>query len=219
MTGGSRVSTWLIVGWAALLATVPIGLFAAESMDLLRADVLFRDTAVAAGAPYYYGWASTLGNLMWSAAAGACIVPAVTLGTGHPLRMFFFSSFLLSALLAPDDALLWHEEFLPARGIPEPIVYALYGLAVLAWLIVNRSVFRRTRFRVLIAALGFLGASVFLDFYERVFDPLPSQVLIEDGLKFVGIGLWLAYLVGTGILVVTALVHRPLQSRDGVNGQ
>lgn len=195
-----RQATWLVLVWAAALAAVPLALLAGEQLRVLDADVFFRDPTAVAGLPYYYGWANTVGILMWGGTAGTCLALALILGREHSLSRFFASSLLLTALLALDDGLLWHEEFLPARGIPEPAVYVLYGLAALAWLVLNRAVLSQTAWQVLVGAIATLGGSVVLDFYERVFEPLPAQVLIEDGLKFVGIGLWFAFFVVSGVI-------------------
>lgn len=198
----SRRAVWLVLAWTVALVAVPIGLFVGESLHLLEADSFFRDPTAVAQLPYYYGWANTLGIVLWGATAGACLVPALALRRTHPFSRFFVSSLLLSVLLALDDGMLWHEEFLPARGFPEPLVYALYGTALVAWMALNRGVFAMTAYQVLIGAMGFLGASLVLDFYERAFEPLPAQVLVEDGLKFVGIGLWLAYFVVTAVMAI-----------------
>ena len=195
--GGAGLSAPWVIIVGATLAAVPVGVYVLERITGTDLDPVMRDTSAAAGAPYYYGYGSTVGVLLWGVAAGASAATLLALRqtAERSVLRFFTTTLILTLLLGLDDGLLLHEEALPARGVPEPLVYAAYLVAAVAWLAINRRLLlARPSPLLAVAILGF-GLSLALDFYERIFSPLGEQVLVEDGLKFVGIGMWATYVL------------------------
>jgi hypothetical protein len=84
-------------------------------------------------------------------------------------------------------------------GLGEEVVLAALGIAVSAYLIAFRRMIWRTKFGVLLVALGFLSTSVALD---TILGPWLRrlgqwQFLFEDGAKWLGIAGWCSYYVDT----------------------
>jgi hypothetical protein len=156
--------------WIALLA----GLRAAG----FNAAPLFRDPATMAGAPVWHGALSVLGCMTWALAAAACAGVAI-LGA-RPERFWWGAACLLAAM-GLDDALMLHEEVLPAAGVPEEGTFAAYAaaFATLAWLARGSGV--DIGVRGLGIALCALGASVALDVVAS------ADVIYEDGPKLFGV--------------------------------
>jgi hypothetical protein len=155
---------------------------------------LTRDPAAITSYPFYTGFLSNIGILLWSATAALCLFSArlvTTRRTTSRWGWFLYVSGLLTLLVTWDDLFMLHEEVLPNYlGLPEHLVYGTYISLGLIYLISFRRVILETEYPLLGVALIFLGLSVTLDVY-----PLPGldPVLFEDGAKFIGIVSWLIY--------------------------
>lgn len=139
---------------------------------------LMRDPATMAGMPVWHGALSIVGCMGWAAAAALCF--ANRLAHVDPDRATWGLLASLTAALGIDDALMLHEEVLPALGVAEPATFAAYGLAVVA-------IARRLRvgagydLALLAVAAGALALSVAVDVVD------PGPVIYEDGPKLFGI--------------------------------
>ncbi|MEO1092617.1 MAG: hypothetical protein AAFX81_18500 [Pseudomonadota bacterium] len=161
-------------------------------------DVLLRDplaVGVATGecCPPYYGAISNLGVLIWAAAASVGLFTALVLGSlGRWSALSFpLASGLLTGLLTLDDLYMLHDRVLPYLGVPEHVVYGVYGLLALAYLLRFHGELRAGSLPILLIAVAAFAASVLLDQLPQVSDT--HHVLIEDGAKFAGIVAWAVY--------------------------
>jgi len=192
-----------------LVALVVVSVLFQVSIPAMTRDV----TAIANIHPLS-GILSSLGILLWCAAASICGFAAMTLRNVNPRDTFWFllSSALLSAYLLFDDFFLFHED-LASRylGLNEKIVFAALGIAVATYLIVFRQVILRTNFGVLLLALGFLTTSVVIDsILERWMSRLGDwEYFLEDGAKWLGIAGWCSYYVDTSHQLLCSTFGRP----------
>lgn len=168
-----------------------------------------RDMANLTGAPPYFGLFSSVGIVLWAAAATLCVFTAAAIAarasrSQTPISFWVYAGVLSLALLA-DDLFLLHEVLFPFHlHVPEPIVYVLYGLLAAGFLAIFHRTILRTEYLLLALALGWFAASLVVDRWghlvlERGF------WLVEDGFKMLGIVSWLAYFARTAYREVRAL--------------
>jgi hypothetical protein len=167
--------------------------------------VFLRDPNALAGSPFYTGALSSLGVLLWGAAATVCFLGASVLReplSGRGLRPFLLGAGAFTILLMLDDLFLVHEAVVPRYlGLQDSAVYAGYaGLAATLALRFRRTILT-TRYSLLLLSVALLAGSVGFDVLEDVFgvegisvSGLNLNYLVEDGLKLLGIAGWLVYL-------------------------
>ena len=157
----------------------------------IRTQLVIRDLAQTCDTALGVGFLSNLGYLLWMAAAAIALFTA--LSGVVPLRGRVQQLLLcgggFSLLLCLDDMFLLHD-----RYIGSTFLYSLY--AVFALLILFR-------FRRQVQALGggsfllavvLLGSSVVIDQLQDLIPvPYARLQLVEEGAKFLGIAIWLAF--------------------------
>ena len=104
-----------------------------------------------------------------------------------------------TAVVLADDLFLLHESVFPVLlGIPEKVTFLIYGVGFLTVVYRFRSAVRDTPVALGLVATGFLFLSAVADAtLEGVESALIYRHIVEDGLKFLGIVGWLAYLTIT----------------------
>ena len=175
-----------------------------QTATSLRSLVL--DPGFAVGAPWYTGAISNLGIMTWSlgvafACAGAWV--AHRIGRKSAARFLAAGAFATMILLF-DDVFRLHSG--PVRWLvgSKAIAQAAVVFPVVVWIVVFRDDIRRTRSILLLAALGSLAASVFIDV---VFNPTgDTALLLEDGLKFLGILAWAQYFAITSRDIAASVI-------------
>lgn len=141
----------------------------------------------------HLGLASHLGVAAWTASAAIAGFGALCLArTGRAVARFLVLAAALSLVLAADDLLMLHELVLPRLGVPELVVYALYGLAGLLHLGVAIRLARPSELVLLLLALAGLGGSVTMDTLGELVG-VHVPIGFEDGAKLIGASLWLAF--------------------------
>lgn len=166
-----------VVVWAKLFQGISPSYFTVDPLALGRL-------------PFYAGFLSNLGVLLWCASAAVYLFASFLVRGQERAadRRFLRASGLLTAFLLCDDLFMLHEQALPTYlHIPEAAVYAAYGATVGWYLFKSRSPLLRTEFTLLGAAFLFLGGSVLIDACSG------GRYLSEDGLKFLGIVAWAVY--------------------------
>lgn len=146
----------------------------------------------------YYGAISNLGILLWCAASTACLFAALVLWLGRdPLnrRNSLASALLVAGLFSGwmtlDDLFLIHENVLPAIGVGQMLVYAMYALATAAYLVFAKDFILDGRLLMFALSISFLALSVGVDVIAT--SESFVHVLIEDGAKFLGIAAWASF--------------------------
>jgi hypothetical protein len=218
----SRRATWravlAFVYAPALLLVVGVGVVGGTTG--VSVAQLTRDTVSLAGVPLYTGAISNLGILLWCATAAVCLLTALVLRArggelgGRPEAAgFLLGAGLLTAALLVDDAFLLHEGVAPRfyGHVGTNLLFALYGAAT-AWVLWRgRHVIARSEAGLLALALAFLVASVGVDEIHDfgLFSLSPAGfdelgLLLEDGVKLLGIAGWLGYFGTTCYQLLTA---------------
>lgn len=194
---------WFFTGMdTALLTRDPLAIVETELLKIQQTPNLQLYDLAKLNIPLYAGLISNLGILLWTAAAAVSAfawwmtrnataprVPATCLLGGA----------CLSALLMADDFFLLHERWGPVYlGLDEKVVFAAYGLALLAYLFRWRSALLQTDFLLLAAALVGFAVSLSVDAIpDVIFYAIPQSHFFEDGAKFAGIAAWTGYHVHT----------------------
>ena len=164
-------------------------------------DHLTRDPVQAVGFPAHYGAVSHVGVALWCAAAAVCFFAAALLPPGAPhrrRRRFLRAGGLFTGVLAADDLFCFHDVIFPDHlGVHEAFVVAAYGLVFTAYVLSFRTlVVRQTRYPYLAAACVLFTLSLASD-REPVRQVLrlgwAEELILEDGLKLLGISSWLGY--------------------------
>ena len=189
---GASVPIWLILGGVLALAV------AVKYRFNVPWYVVMGDPATATGSPFFAGFVSNVGAVMWAAIATVFLFRFhLDCRPGRPSEWtrFLLWSGLFAALVGSDDLFLLHEELFPKYlSIPQVVVVATYGVLAIAYLGRFRTQIARTAYPLFLLALGLLGVSVALDqIADRWEVYLPAGPFIEDGAKLLGIGTWLSY--------------------------
>jgi hypothetical protein len=157
-----------------------------------------NDPFVLGNLPFYAGIISTVGMLLWCAAATVCFFTAAVLKKDDHLsgwRFFLFMSGVLTSLLLCDDLFQMHKIFYPILfHLAEVFIYGVYGLFALWYLIRFRKQIRDTEFLLLVFSLVFFALAVIFDTLSL----LPrGNTAFSDGLKLLGIVSWFTYFART----------------------
>ena len=155
---------------------------------------LFLDPASLTGAPWYTGALSNLGIFVWTAgvafaAAGSWI--ARRTGRDEAAKFLAVGS-IATLIMVFDDIFAIHSSVLnDVTWLPKVAAQALIVSPTIVWVLAFLHDIRRTRFLILFAALSSLAGSLLVD--QASFFSGESALLIEDGLKFLGILAWCQY--------------------------
>ena len=192
--------------WPALGAILAIAVFFVGAVLGLNwgtgtpLNQLTRDPAAITNHPFYTGFLSNVGILLWSATTAICLFSAglvLQRHTGSSWGRFLYWSGLLTLLLTLDDLFLVHEVVLPDHlGFPEQLMYVTYLGLGLAYLIRFRRIILTTEYPLLGLAVMGMGLSVIFDGYNDLGGtglPAGLSTLVENGAKFLGIVSWLFY--------------------------
>jgi hypothetical protein len=157
--------------------------------------VLTDDPAATMHMPFYVGFISDLGLLLWAATATVCFLSYASVRAriaASRVCTFLLASGFLSALLCLDDMLQFHECVFPKLfHISEKSYYAGLLVLVLAYLFHFRSIILRNNCILLIMALALFAASRVFDLL--LFEDMKFGIVLEEGTKLLGISFWLTY--------------------------
>lgn len=188
----------------ALVLGASIGLLVASVLAARWAGVpiewLMRDPLATLEADPLVGAMSNLGIVVWSAAAGACLLAALALrrrGDDRESASFFLWSGVLTVVLVLDDLYQFHEQIGPVSlHLAQRGIYLVYLAAVVTYLFRFRRRILATDWLILVLAGIAFAVSIGVDLLpETLRDGVlaPVEDLVEDGAKFVGIVLWSTY--------------------------
>jgi hypothetical protein len=160
---------------------------------------LTQDATTVLDGHFYVGIISSIGIVLWAAAATLCLFSYAHLAhsEGSVLRPFLLASGLITALLLADDLFLIHDEIFPTYiGLPGEFFGLFYGAVMVVYLFVFRQLLLQSSYVILVAALVCFGLSVTVDVtYRALTGIFPQQhvLLVEDGAKLLGITLWTTF--------------------------
>jgi hypothetical protein len=203
-----------------LLAVWTLGAIVVSGAALQRVtpvERLFLDINYLTGQPWYAGLLANAGILGWAVAVMAGLGGSwIAAQTGRPTA----SRFLLVAagatgVLLADDLLQLHAVILHRVGVPKVVAELLVVAPTAVWLVGFRDEVVRTRWLILLAGLGGLTASLACDV---LIDAGPRSIVLEDGLKLLGILAWAQYLVLTAADITRSTIRASRQLVPGVAG-
>jgi len=164
---------------------------------------LLRDITATAKLPFFAGFVSQLGLILWSASLTICLFALVVLqrrkADFSASKRFLVHSTILTAILMLDDSFLFHEEIVPLYlHLDELVVFVVYALVGIGFVILNWREILSSEYALLLLALALFAASIALDavpkevlsaryFWEQL------ELFLEDGSKFAGMATWLLY--------------------------
>lgn len=194
-TTSAWVQCALVLGPAcAVLALIT----AVGVMNGVPLALVVEDPAVLARLHPLTGIQSSLGILLWCAAATLCVfTAAVARRTVSPsFHLFLLVSALLSFYLLIDDLFQFHENLAwRYLGVRQKYVLLGLGLAVGAYLVGFRRVILGTPYALLVVALLLLSASAVIDAVVLKLWPQRGDwgLFFEEGCKWLGIACWCGY--------------------------
>jgi hypothetical protein len=187
--------------WAALCLVLGAAVIARVHFEIPWQHMM-GDPAVATGWPFYLGFVSNVGAVLWAAAASIFLFTFYvhrSSGGDAQWGRFALCSGLFVGLLGLDDLFMLHDEVFPEYfSISQSLVVASY--AGLATLYVARfaALIAQTAYPVFVAAIAMLGASAALDQIQDHFSiAFVGREFVEDAAKLLGIGTWLSYAIHT----------------------
>ena len=148
----------------------------------------------------FLGIISNFGILLWCISATVCLFTFFLTRLKTAKKKFNESSFLnfsglFCLFLLLDDLFLFHESIAPKIFLSEKIVFVSYLGIVLFGITKFRKVILQTEWIILCFAFCFFGLSIILDIIYFPYIVGDLQLLLEDGLKLLGIASWCSYFV------------------------
>ena len=157
----------------------------------ISAKLVLRDLAQSCDAPLGQGFLSSVGYLLWMAAAAIALFAASTRQIQGPAayRQFAYCGGGFSLWLCLDDMFLVHDRYLG-----EAFLYVTYAFFTRLLLFKFRGPLQRFAGETFLLAVILLGTSVLTDALQGVF-PFSYETVqvVEEGAKFLGIAAWLAF--------------------------
>jgi hypothetical protein len=142
-------------------------------------------------APPYIGLLSNIGAILWAAGLGACLLTAIKAKEKETRTLFGYLG-LLTFVLLIDDLFMVHEYIIPRYlGLTDPWTFSAYGLLLIFIVLKTWRQMIKTDYLLIVAALILFAGSLYFDWLPT---EIRGQFLLEDGLKFLGIVSWIAYL-------------------------
>ena len=173
---------------AAILYVVALVWSASEGVS---AKLVLKDLAQSCQAPLGQGFLSSVGYLLWMAAAAIALFAAFNrqIQGSAVYRQFAFCGGGFSLWLCLDDMFLVHD-----RYIGQSFLYITY--AVFTGLLSFRFRGPLLRFGVdtFLVSVVLLGLSVLTDSIQGLWpDSYQTVQIFEEGFKFLGIAAWLSF--------------------------
>jgi len=175
-----------------LAFAILVGIYFVCSRTTYEIDMITRDPVAVLNGKPFTGFLSNIGILVWAFTVAVIFYSTLILQMQQNKNeiLFLLSSGIITSILLLDDLFMIHEMVAPYYlKIPEHITYLIYGLLISTYLILSIKKILRTNYIFLMMAMFFLGASLITDIFEVEGDWL----LLEDGLKFLGIVSWFIY--------------------------
>ncbi len=173
---------------AALLYLIALTWSAAEGISSTK---VLRDLAQDCDAPLGQGFLSSVGYLLWMAAAAIALFAAATgqIKGSTVNHQFAFCGGGFSLWLCLDDMFLVHDRYLG-----QSFLYVTYSVFTVLLLLCFRKPLKKFAGDTFLLSVVFLGSLVLIDAFQGIFPTSYETVqLFEEGAKFLGIAAWLAF--------------------------
>jgi hypothetical protein len=183
---------WILLFVFLATGIVIVGAYLVSVIKEVPPGFMTSDPLQTAKFPWYTGFLSNLGVILWSISIGCAFSSAMILPNNRQIANFLIATGTLAIVLVIDDMFRLHDSILPSLfHIPEFVSFFAYGLVIAIYLFsFYRIILLDASFLLLAGALLFLGVSIV---YDMVSPYSSMETFIKDGLKFIGIALWLTY--------------------------
>ena len=178
---------WAMVP-AAILYAVALVWSASEGVS---AKLVLKDLAQSCQAPLGQGFLSSVGYLLWMAAAAIALFAAFNrqIQGSAVYRQFAFCGGGFSLWLCLDDMFLVHD-----RYIGQSFLYITYAVFTGLLLFRFRGPLLRFGVDTFLVSVVLLGLSVLTDSIQGLWpDSYQTVQIFEEGFKFLGIAAWLSF--------------------------
>lgn len=188
-----NITLILVIIYSATTALLSIVILLGIEYNI-ELDHFTQDPAAITNSPFYIGFFSNVGVMLWCGSAVICMFTWRLLPNAEQtknVRAFLLASSLLSFLLLFDDLFMMHEEVYPVYfGIPENAVYLFYLNLALIYAVVFREIIVKSEYVFLILAALLIGVSTVIDTMPM---PIPEDSFLEDTFKLFGIVSWFLF--------------------------
>lgn len=183
--------------WAALCAVLGAAVIAKVRFGIPWGHVM-GDPAVVTGWPFYLGFVSNVGAVLWAAAASIFLFTYYVHRSNHgdaEWGRFLLCSGVFVSVLGFDDLFMLHDQVFPDYlSISQPLVIGSYAVLALIYVARFAPILLQTAYPVFLAAMGMLAFSVALDqLQDHLSFAFFGSGFFEDAAKLLGIGTWLSY--------------------------
>jgi hypothetical protein len=192
------VTPILLIVWLITLLSLLLGIYASTVKDI-PLESFTKDPTALMNAPFYLGFFSNIGIMIWSGAAMINFFVAYQIKDNPKERenfLFILFSAFITLMMTLDDLFQLHEFVFPNYfSISDNAVYLTYMNIFLLYFIYFRKRLLASEFTVLGLAFFFLGLSTIIDVLPL---PIPKDTFLEDAIKLFGIVTWFIYYFRTG---------------------
>ncbi len=175
----------LLLALAGLQPFVPVAWLTRDPLAVAS------DTGLVA---FYFGALSSLGVMALCVGIGAGLLGAVAAARVHADRrqaLLLAAGAAIGSLMAVDDMFMLHEHPGLRAFHGELVLFALYGLSLLAWTVLfRREILGSASGGLVLVALGGFAGSVLADLAVSGAGDDSIHWLVEDGAKFLGYLAW-----------------------------
>lgn len=156
----------------------------------IKPALVLRDLLQTCEEPMAVGMISSLGYLLWAAAASICLFASISGVVGKLVwRQLLMLGGVFSAVLCFDDLFLLHD-----RYIGQEFLYISYAIVALIILLRFRQLIVQVDVVSFLVSVLLLGLSILSDKLQLILPVEYSTVqLFEEGFKFIGIACWLVF--------------------------
>lgn len=192
------VTPVLLISWLVTLLALLLTIYVSTQKDI-SLDTFTKDPVAFLDAPFYIGFFSNIGIMIWSGAVMICWFTAFRVRNSAQQKedfLFMVFSGVISLMMTLDDLFQLHELVFPRYlAVSENMVYVTYLNIFLLYFLRFRNRILRSEYIVYVLAFFFLGLSTIIDILPL---PIEKDTFLEDAIKLVGIVSWFIYFFRTG---------------------
>lgn len=191
-----KVTPVLLISWLLTTLALLLAIFISTAKDI-SLDSFTQDPNAQFFAPFYIGFFSNIGIMIWSAAVTICFYGAWRIdgNVNVKTQQFLLFSGIITLLMTLDDLFQLHELVFPLYfNISDNMIYLTYLNIYLIYFIRFRRQLLNSDFIALVLAFFFLGLSTIIDILPL---PISKDTFLEDAMKLLGTVSWLIYFTRT----------------------
>ena len=208
-----NITPLLIIIFAATMVVLTVVILVGLQYKV-QLNYFTKDPVQIMGAPFYLGFFSNIGILLWCSSAVICFfvrpfIPKII--ENKSTRLFLLFSGLVTLLLMMDDLFLLHEEVFPKYlGIPEKGVFVIYSNILLLYALLFRESIFKSDYLILGLSFFLIGGATLI---KRIPMPIPEDSFLEDAVKLLGIICWFTYFLRLGF----SLIKKGISEKNASN--